>query len=160
MNIVILIDLSIVTLVTYYTICNKQAWAKNVDPDQMLQNAASDQGLHCLSLIHKCFTQQQVVTWTCSDFRTCTVISLDNEGDLVFYIPFNITEVILRWWKGDNESFCAIMHCSKLTMSLVNVSLKLWSLSLAYILLLLLKNVSSFCIWKSYSHFFSKITVN
>ena len=30
-----------------------QAWANCVDPDQMLQNAASDQGLHCLPLIHQ-----------------------------------------------------------------------------------------------------------
>ena len=27
----------------------------SVDLDQMLQNAASDQGLHCLSLIRQCF---------------------------------------------------------------------------------------------------------
>ena len=48
--------------------------------------------------------------------------------------------------------------CSKLTMLLVNVSLKLWSLNMAYTLICLLKNVSSFCICKSYSHFFSKNT--
>ena len=44
----------------------------------------------------------------------------------------------------------------KLTMSLVNASLKLWSLHMANTLIFLLKNVSSFCICKSYSHFFSK----
>ena len=43
-------------------------------------------------------------------------------------------------------------------MSLVNVSLKLWSLNMAYMLIFLLKNVSSNCICKSYSHFFSKNT--
>ena len=48
--------------------------------------------------------------------------------------------------------------CSNLTMSLVNVSLKLWSLNMVYTLIFLLKNVSSFCICKSYSHFFSKNT--
>ena len=32
-----------------------QAWANSVDPDQMLQNAASDQGLHCLPLIQRYF---------------------------------------------------------------------------------------------------------
>ena len=48
--------------------------------------------------------------------------------------------------------------CSKLTMKLVNASLKLWSLNMAYMLILLLKKVSSFCICKSYSHFFSKST--
>ena len=38
-------------------ICNntkhwdRQAWTNSVDPDQMQQHAASDQGLHYLSLI-------------------------------------------------------------------------------------------------------------
>ena len=48
--------------------------------------------------------------------------------------------------------------CSKLAMLLVNVSLKLCSLTMAYMLIFLLENVSSFCICKSYSHFFSKNT--
>ena len=49
--------------------------------------------------------------------------------------------------------------CSKLTMSLVNVSLKFFSSNMAYMLIFLLKkNVSSFCICKSYPHFFSKNT--
>ena len=49
--------------------------------------------------------------------------------------------------------------CSKQMMSLVNVSLKLSSLNMAYWLIFLLKkNVSSFCTCKSYSHFFSKNT--
>ena len=30
----------------------RQAWANKVDPDQMPQNAAYDQGLHCLPLIN------------------------------------------------------------------------------------------------------------
>ena len=30
---------------------DRKAWANNVDPDQMLQNAASDHGLPCLPLI-------------------------------------------------------------------------------------------------------------
>ena len=29
----------------------RQAWANSVDPDEMPQNAASHQGLHCLPLI-------------------------------------------------------------------------------------------------------------
>ena len=32
---------------------DRQVWANSIDPDQMLQNAASDQGLHCLSLIQQ-----------------------------------------------------------------------------------------------------------
>ena len=49
--------------------------------------------------------------------------------------------------------------CSKLTMSLVNVLLKLWSSNMAYMLIFFAEeNVSSFCICKSYSHFFSKNT--
>ena len=47
----------------------------------------------------------------------------------------------------------------KLTMSLANILLKLYnSLNMAYMLIVLLKNVSSFS--KSYSHFFSKLSVN
>ena len=41
-------------------------------------------------------------------------------------------------------------------MSLVNILLKLLSLNMAYTLIFLLKNVSSFCKCKSYSHSFSK----
>ena len=50
--------------------------------------------------------------------------------------------------------------CSKLTMKLVtcNVSLKLWSLNIAYMQNFCWKNVSSFCICKSYSRLFSKNT--
>ena len=32
---------------------DRHAWTNSVDPDQMLQNAASDQGLHCLLLIQQ-----------------------------------------------------------------------------------------------------------
>ena len=34
---------------------DSQAWANSVDPDQMPQNAESDQGLHCLPLIQQYF---------------------------------------------------------------------------------------------------------
>ena len=34
---------------------DRQAWPNSLDPDQMLQNAASDQGLHCLLLIQQFF---------------------------------------------------------------------------------------------------------
>ena len=47
---------------------------------------------------------------------------------------------------------------SKIMMSLVNISLKLCSLNMACMLIFLLKNVSSFCICKSYSRIFSKNT--
>ena len=46
-------DLPYRTLQTYHNnpkYWDRQAWANSVDPDQMLQNAASDQGLHCLPL--------------------------------------------------------------------------------------------------------------
>ena len=32
---------------------DRQDWLNRVDPDQMPQNAASDQGLHCLPLIQQ-----------------------------------------------------------------------------------------------------------
>ena len=34
---------------------DRQAWANSVDPDQMPQNVASDQGLQCLPLIQHNF---------------------------------------------------------------------------------------------------------
>ena len=40
---------------TYSTYSERHAWANGVDPDQMPQNAASDQGLHCLPLIQQCY---------------------------------------------------------------------------------------------------------
>ena len=60
-------------------------------------------------------------------------------------------DILSSWMSGPS--------CSKLTTSLVNVSLKFWSLNMVYMLIILLKkNVSSFCIWKSYSHFPAKIS--
>ena len=46
----------------YFKYLDGQAKENGVDPDQMPQNVASDQGLHCLVLIK----QQQVVKRTCS----------------------------------------------------------------------------------------------
>ena len=39
----------------FYTLkySNREAWANCVDPDQMLQNSAFDQGLHGLPLIQQ-----------------------------------------------------------------------------------------------------------
>ena len=37
----------------YQNYWDRQAWANSVEPDQMLQHAASDQGLQCLPLIQK-----------------------------------------------------------------------------------------------------------
>ena len=36
---------------------DRQAWANSVDPDQTPQNAASDLGLPCLSLVQQLFKQ-------------------------------------------------------------------------------------------------------
>ena len=36
-----------------------------VDPDQMLQYAASDQGLHCLLLTQQFYTHSEVIKWIC-----------------------------------------------------------------------------------------------
>ena len=56
--------------------------------------------------------------------------------------------------KFSNELWCPGPGCSKLTMSLVNVSLKLIVKYSIYANIFAEKNVSSFCICKSYSHFF------
>ena len=37
----------------YQMYLERQAWANSVVPDEMLQNEASDQGLHCLPLIQQ-----------------------------------------------------------------------------------------------------------
>ena len=34
----------------------------------------------------------------------------DNDG-LMFYVPFNIISVTVRWWKDDNERLCAMKLC-------------------------------------------------
>ena len=46
---------------TYSTYSDRQAWANSVDPDQTPQNAASDQGLHCLSLTQQFYKHSQVI---------------------------------------------------------------------------------------------------
>ena len=46
----------ILSLQEYHINCmywDRQAWANSVDPDEMLQNAASHQGLNCLPLIQQ-----------------------------------------------------------------------------------------------------------
>ena len=48
----------------------------SVNPDQMLQIAASDQGLHCL-LLQQIFRH---ISTACSNFRTRGCIPLDNGG--------------------------------------------------------------------------------
>ena len=45
----------------YRMYSDRQAWANNADPDEMLQNAASHQGLHCLPLIQQFKTLHWVV---------------------------------------------------------------------------------------------------
>ena len=56
-----------------------------------------------------------------------------------------------------NPNWSTEPSCSKLTMSLVNVLLKLWSWKYGiYAIIFAEKNMSSFCICKSYSHFFNK----
>ena len=47
------------------TYSERQTWANTVDQDQPQQNAACDQGLHCLPLIHQFYTHSLVVklTW-------------------------------------------------------------------------------------------------
>ena len=44
---------------------DRQAWANSEEPDQMPQNVASDQSLHCLLLNQQFYTQLQVVKWAC-----------------------------------------------------------------------------------------------
>ena len=46
---------SVGTYHIYPKYLDKQAWTNSVDPDQRLQNAASDQGLHCLPFIKEYF---------------------------------------------------------------------------------------------------------
>ena len=41
----------------------------------------------------------------------------DDYYDLVFYIPFNITEVIRRQQMSDNERLCAMKHHKTMKMN-------------------------------------------
>ena len=58
-----------------YEICtiinwDRQALANSVDPDQMPQNAASDQGLHCLPYIQQYYSHiKWILGWTISNFN-------------------------------------------------------------------------------------------
>ena len=56
---------------------DKQVWANSVNPDQMPQNVASDQGLHCLPLV------QQILDTSKGDSQMDIQIS----GQI--------------WWEGD-----------------------------------------------------------
>ena len=56
---------------TIFTVCfgtDRQAWANSADPDEMLQNTASHDGLHCLPLI-----QQFLDTTSGSKLLLCKV---------------------------------------------------------------------------------------
>ena len=50
---------------SYCTYSKRQAWAISVDPDQTPQNAAFDQGLHCLLLTQQFYKNNQLVKWIC-----------------------------------------------------------------------------------------------
>ena len=52
-------------------VSDRQAWANSLDPDEMLQNAVSHLGIHCLP----CIQQHWVVNCTGSNFRTYMVRS-------------------------------------------------------------------------------------
>ena len=45
---------------------------------------------------------------TCIDLELCN--DNDDDDDLVFYVPFNIIQIISRQWKGENERLCAMKH--------------------------------------------------
>ena len=47
---------------------DRHTWADREEPDQMLQNAASDQGLHCLPLSHIQHTNRYM--WSTMDLFT------------------------------------------------------------------------------------------
>ena len=60
----------------YHIYCkysDRQAWANSVHPDEMPQNVASHQGLHCLPLIQKFIDTTSCRNCTCSKFRTSIV---------------------------------------------------------------------------------------
>ena len=62
---------------SYTTYSDRQAWANSIDPDQTPQNAASDQGLHCLPLTQQFYKHSQVIKRTC--WREVSKISHENE---------------------------------------------------------------------------------
>ena len=54
---------------------DREACTNSADPDQALQNTASDLGLYCLPLSQQFLDALQVVKWTCSKFRISMVRS-------------------------------------------------------------------------------------
>ena len=61
-----------------------------MDLDQIPQNVASDQGLHCLLPIQQYLTHQQVVKGICSNFRTSMIRHSNSLGKYGNYYLFLI----------------------------------------------------------------------
>ena len=61
------------------------AWVNNVNLDRMLQNAASDQDLHCLLLIQQCFNT--------STFEN------KNIADMTWYLPLQGNKTCRQTWR-------------------------------------------------------------
>ena len=53
MKVVLILNPDLFPLYNIYPYWDRQAWANSVDPDQMLQNAASDLDLHYLQFIQQ-----------------------------------------------------------------------------------------------------------
>ena len=88
----------------------------------------------------------------------CGVIVLDSSKRLY---PVDIN--VCKLFQPNASIQVTQLHFSRAQLFKTNdvvsyVSLKLWSLNVAYTLIFLLENVSSFCICKSYSYFFSQNT--
>ena len=76
----------------YYMYLDRQAWANSVDPDEMLQNAASHQGLHCLPFIQQCLDTTSIVNCTnFSNFRIVWGVQI-----------FRVNIVLWQNWIGTN----------------------------------------------------------
>ena len=110
--------------------------------------------------------QLQITFWllkACNRLHVITITDYNynrSAGRTSLIVGFPCAGSYLNTKNMDKPVWSPGPRCSKLTMAFVNVSLKVWSSNMAYTLIFLLTNVSSFCICKSYSHFFIKNTVN
>ena len=104
---------------------DRQVWANSGDPDQMLHSAASDQGLQCLPSSIK--TDQQVVKWTCSNFR-----SMVNHygipifrGNMVSYFDRRRKLKVDQDWMCFTSVCVFPMESSKMKSKFINIGCKL-----------------------------------
>ena len=142
-------------------------FANSIDLDQMPHSAVSDLGRHCLP--NNFWNRLMTVT-----LIVYLKLFLMLFSTTTFYfskkirLRFHVNRLPSRWFARKTKPYflrkinkktpiyISGSRCSKLMMSLLNISLKLWSLNIAYMLIFLLQKMwIAFAFSKNYSLFFS-----